>query len=186
MKAVPYFCNEYTSLQSASAAKQFFPPTLWPDSRSWPPLRGYAITPDTLQSDRVPLDEWSARRTDLYLTAHNNQKTQTCMTPRGISKRAAADFHLQFFLRLCDRASWQILIIKPTRCTNFSNLFWRNAACFGQFLCPSSGVFHCIHRIRMFHPDSARKPSTNLYDMYHCCMYSEKLLMMDRGTVWIM
>ena len=32
------------------------------------------------------------------------------------------------------------------RCTNFSNLFleW-NSACFGQFLCPSSGVFHCIH-----------------------------------------
>jgi len=23
-----------------------------------------------------------------------------------------------------DRASWYILIIKPTRCTNFSNLFW--------------------------------------------------------------
>ena len=25
--------------------------------------------------------------------------------------------------------------------------------------------------------------SANLYDMYHCCVYSEKLLMMDRGTV---
>jgi len=23
----------------------------------------------------------------------------------------------------------------------------------------------------------------NLYDIYHCCVYSEKLLMMDRGTV---
>ena len=22
----------------------------------------------------------------------------------------------------------------------------------------------------------------NLYDIYHCCVYSEKLLMMDRGT----
>jgi hypothetical protein len=33
-------------------------------------------------------------------------------------------------------------------------------------------------------PDSAaRKLSTNLYDIYHCCMYSEKLLMMDRGIV---
>jgi len=28
------------------------------------------------------------------------------------------------------------------------------------------------------HPDPAR-----LYDIYHCCVYSEKLLMMDRGTV---
>ena len=25
--------------------------------------------------------------------------------------------------------------------------------------------------------------STDLYDVYHCCVYSEKLLMMDRGTL---
>jgi len=30
-----------------------------------------------------------------------------------------------------------------------------------------------------FPPDPARK----LYDIYHCCVYSKKLLMMDRGTV---
>ena len=37
-------------------------------------------------------------------------------------------------------------IIKPTRCTNFSILFLKwNSTCFGQFLCPSSGVFHCTH-----------------------------------------
>jgi hypothetical protein len=35
-----------------------------------------------------------------------------------------------------------------------------------------------------FHPDpAARKLSTNLYDIHHCCVYSENLLMMDRGTV---
>jgi hypothetical protein len=34
-----------------------------------------------------------------------------------------------------------------------------------------------------FHPDPALKLSANLYDIYHCCMYSEKLLMMDRGTI---
>ena len=35
---------------------------------------------------------------------------------------------------------------QPTRCTDFSNLFleW-NSTCFGQFLCPSSGVFHCTY-----------------------------------------
>jgi len=40
----------------------------------------------------------------------------------------------------------KFLIIKPTRCTNFSNLFldWKSTR-FGQFLCPSSGVFHCTH-----------------------------------------
>jgi len=31
--------------------------------------------------------------------------------------------------------------------------------------------------------DPARKLSANLYGIYHCCVYSEKLLMMDRGTV---
>jgi len=43
-----------------------------------------------------------------------------------------------------------------------------------------------IIRIRMelqFHPDPAHKLSANVYDIYHCCVYSEKLLMMDRGTV---
>ena len=38
------------------------------------------------------------------------------------------------------------LLIKPTRCIIFSILFleW-NSACFGQIVCPSSGVFHCTH-----------------------------------------
>jgi hypothetical protein len=36
------------------------------------------------------------------------------------------------------------LIIKPTRCTNFSHLFWKwNSTCFGLFRFPSSGVIHC-------------------------------------------
>jgi len=34
-----------------------------------------------------------------------------------------------------------LLIMKPTRCTNYSNLFLeQNSTCFGQFLCTSSGV----------------------------------------------
>jgi len=31
--------------------------------------------------------------------------------------------------------------------------------------------------------EQALKLSANLYDKYHCCVYSEKLLMMDSGTV---
>jgi len=34
-----------------------------------------------------------------------------------------------------------------------------------------------------FHPDPVRKLSANLSDIYHCCVYTEKLLMMDRRTV---
>ena len=36
---------------------------------------------------------------------------------------------------------------------------------------------------QQFSPDPARKLSANLYDIYHCCVYSENLLMMDRGTL---
>jgi hypothetical protein len=32
---------------------------------------------------RIPLDEWSARRRDLYLTTHNNNNRQTSMPPVG-------------------------------------------------------------------------------------------------------
>jgi len=68
-----------------------------------------------------------------------------------------------------------ILIIKPTRSTNFSNLFLElDSTCFGQYLCPLSGGKHCTHSnryrsyrscwllasgIRLEHPDPASKQS---------------------------
>jgi hypothetical protein len=30
-------------------------------------------------------------------------------------------------------------------------------------------------KLNQFHPDPARKLSTNLYDIYHCSVYSEKI-----------
>jgi len=33
--------------------------------------------------DKTPLDEWSARRRDLYLTKHNTHNRQTSMPPVG-------------------------------------------------------------------------------------------------------
>jgi len=47
-------------------------------------------------------------------------------------------------------------------------------------------VIQLVSRIRtelQFCPDPTRKLSANVYDIYHCCVYSKKLLMMDRGTV---
>ena len=49
---------------------------------------------------RTPLDEWSARRRDLYLTTHNINNRQISMPPSGIrthdlSRRAAADLRLR-------------------------------------------------------------------------------------------
>jgi hypothetical protein len=34
----------------------------------------------------------------------------------------------------------------------------------------------------LIHPDPACKLSANFYGVYHCCVYSAKLLIMDRGT----
>ena len=54
---------------------------------------------------RTPLDEWSARRWDLYLTTHDTHNRQTSIPPGGIrthdlSRRAAAD------LRFRPRGHW--------------------------------------------------------------------------------
>jgi len=69
-----------------------------------------------------------------------------------------------------------VFIIKPTRCNNFTNLFWHETTCFRQFLCPSSGV-HSLYTqqwlmsyrfvdsfwVGPFGP--AQKLSRNLYDI---------------------
>jgi len=34
-----------------------------------------------------------------------------------------------------------LFVIEPTRCTNFTNLFCQETVRFGQFVCPSSGVY---------------------------------------------
>jgi hypothetical protein len=44
-------------------------------SRPRPPLyRGFTVTLRHTTFVRIPLDEWSARRRDLYLTKHNNHR----------------------------------------------------------------------------------------------------------------
>jgi len=75
------------------------------------------------------------------------------------------------------------LTIKPTRCTNFSNLFWKETL----HVSDSYSVHHqefinvytAIHKGLL----TAYKVSANLCDIYNCCVYSEKLLMMDKVTV---
>ena len=37
----------------------------------------------------------------------------------------------------------------------------------------------CKNRL-IFRPDPARKLSANLYDIYHCCVYSAKLLLVGQ------
>jgi len=67
------------------------------------------------------------------------------------------------------------LTIKPTRCTNFSNLFLElNSTCFGQFLCPSSGVYHCTHSNGICHTGlltACEKDQDGISVPYWSCSY---------------
>jgi len=47
----------------------------------------------------------------------------------------------------CDRASWYISVVKPTRCTIFEFIEY-HSTCFGRSFRPSSGVQDCTHSIR--------------------------------------
>jgi hypothetical protein len=47
----------------------------------------------------------------------------------------------------------------------------------------SKNKFEKLVHLVGFIPDPARKLSANLHVTYHCCVCSEKLLMVDRGTV---
>ena len=48
-----------------------------------PQYRVFAITHRRITVGRTPLDEWSARRRDLYLKTHNTHNGQTSMLPAG-------------------------------------------------------------------------------------------------------
>jgi len=93
-------------------------------------------------------------------------------------------------------------IIKPTTFTNFSILFWSetlhvsdsssvhhqeyftvHTAMVGLYVIPVCGQLASRIRRELFYPDPACKLSANRYDVYHYCVYSEILLMMDRETV---
>jgi hypothetical protein len=56
---------------------------------------GFIITLRHTTLDRTPLDEWSARRREFYLTTHKNQKRQTSMTPDGLEHTIWASEQLQ-------------------------------------------------------------------------------------------
>jgi len=66
------------------------------------------------------------------VTSEQPQRSFSCACLMSWNYWAFINTHCLLFL---------FLIIKPTRCSNLSNLFleW-NCTCFGQFLCPSSGV----------------------------------------------
>jgi hypothetical protein len=81
---------------------------------------------------RTPLDEWSARRRDLYLTIHNRQISMPPVRfePTISNRRAAAD------LLLRPRGHWDRQN-QPTRCNNFSSLLLDVCVQLNMFRAPS-------------------------------------------------
>ena len=52
-----------------------------PNGPRLPHCRGFTITLRHITLGRTPLDEWSARRRDIYLTTHNSHNRLTSMPP---------------------------------------------------------------------------------------------------------
>jgi len=79
---------------------------------------------------RIPLDEWSARRRDLYLTTHRYQNRQTSMPPVGFEPTISAGARTQTYALDCaitgtgntDRVHVQIFVCL------WLNSFWRARA----------------------------------------------------------
>jgi len=64
--------------------QEFFFHDVTAPSGPGPPLsRGFTATLKHTTLSKTPLDEWSARRSGLFPTTHNNQKRQTFMLPAG-------------------------------------------------------------------------------------------------------
>jgi hypothetical protein len=61
----------------------------------WPPYLSRLHDHRHSSLGRTPLDKWSARRRDLYLTTHNIHKRQTAMPPAGFEPTIPASERLQ-------------------------------------------------------------------------------------------
>ena len=87
------------------------------------------------------------------------------------------------------------LTIKPTRCTNFSIYFWNetlhvsnsSSVHYHEIFTVNTAIVYVIlvmliacEQEQMLLLTSCQH---NLYDIYHCCVYSEKIMMVDRLTI---
>jgi hypothetical protein len=84
--------------------------TQQPPSAPGPPhYRGFTITLRNTTLGRTPLEEWSARFRDLYLTTHNTHNRQTSMPPAGFQPAIPVSERLQ--THALDRVAAGISII---------------------------------------------------------------------------
>ena len=68
----------------------FFPTTLLPKASLGIPILENSVTQRRTTVSRTSLDEWSARRRDLYLSTHNTHNRHTSMPPVGFKPTISA------------------------------------------------------------------------------------------------
>ena len=78
---------------------------LWRDGPQWAKASSFERLLDHTQRritvGRTPLDEWSARHRDLYLTTHNTHNRQTSMPPVGFEPTISAGERQQTYALDC-------------------------------------------------------------------------------------
>jgi hypothetical protein len=94
MKSAPYFILRQltTSVTVSCFLKNlyFFHGAKAPSGPKPPHYRRFTITLRHTTLGRTLLDDWSARRRDLYLATHNTHKRQTSMPPAAFEPATAA------------------------------------------------------------------------------------------------
>ena len=111
-------------------------------------LRFFEITLRHTTVGRTPLDEWSARRTDLYQTTHNTHNRQTSMPPAGFEPKISAGERPQTYG--LDRAATGTGFSKLYKLPYFVPWIWKQHSYFGnvEFLCNHSKLYYSPqHRI---------------------------------------
>ena len=116
----------------------------WRNSPQWAKASWFTRFLDHTQRrlafGRTPLDEWSARRRDLYLTTHNTHNRQTPVPPVGfgctisvgqtyaLDRAAAGTGHLRAFsylkiggytINLDVMVTWRLVILRPRAISRF-------------------------------------------------------------------
>jgi hypothetical protein len=82
--AFMFWLNSGPCNQAVAVYWSFFSMGATAPSGPGPPhYRGFTITLRHVTLGRTPLGEWSARRSDLYLSTHNTHKRHTSRTPAG-------------------------------------------------------------------------------------------------------
>ena len=83
---IPLTRQKHVPIFSVFTSRSYFVFILWFDSRRGPRLPrcwGLEVTLRHITIDKTPLDEWSARLRELYLTTHKNHNPQISMSPAG-------------------------------------------------------------------------------------------------------